>query len=321
MPPPNPKPEKGRASKSPESLTEFHLSEVEQAAYKLFAEKRARINLDSFANLYEKGQIERDKKEVARLEKLYDAKNTKGEKELKKLAELFEVLFGKLVELENWFGENVFIIETSKIDDYKSGVDMIAEFLSEGLSTQLGLAIDVTFSSEKLDKKIGEIAREIREGKLPSIRYFISGNGDRGEKNNIPRVVLGTDRKTIGQLAELLLDLDYLKKRGTDQRGRTAAQIADRTKEIREKLQNHPLQIELLEQIAEQLERFRKYAGQMGKTDIAIKYGGVLSIIRKIMSSKKDIAQSPETRTRDMRMLHNINTSLNQAMPHTISTE
>ncbi len=307
---------------APETTPKFNLSEVEQKAYELLAKERERINLDSFSDLYDRNQIEADKKEVVRLERIYERENTPTEKELKKLAELFEVLFGKLVELENWFGENVFIIETSKLDDYTNGVDMIAEFLSEGLSTQLGLAVDVTFSSAVLSKKIGKIAEEIREGKLPRIKYFISGSGDRGEKNNIPRVVIGTDRKTLDQLAELWLDLLYLRKRKQAPiKEGGSSQLTQRIREVKEKLENHPLQIELLAQIEGQLERFSKYAAQIGKMDISTKYDSVLSIIRKIRNSKKDIEERPETLLREMRMYRDIETALNMNLPSTIPTD
>ncbi len=298
--------------------TGFHLSEVEQKAYELLARKRERINLDDFADLYDKKLIEEDEKEVMRLERKYDRENTPAEKELKKLAELFEVLFGKLVELEDWLGDDVFIIETSKFDDYKNGVDMVAEFLRDGLSTQLGLAVDITFSREALTEKIGRIAREIKEGKLPGIKYFISGNGDRGEKNNIPRVIIGTDRKTLGELAELVLDLNYLRKRKATQ---NTPQLSERIKETQRKLQNHPLQIELLAQIGLQLETFSKYASQIGRMDIAQKYKNILPIIIRIRDGKKNIELSPETKTRETSMLHEIEGSLDSIFPSTISID
>ena len=304
-----------------ESKPEFTLSEVEQKAYELLAKRRNRINLDSFADLYDKAGIERDKREVERLEKIYEAKNTATEKELKKLAELFEVLFGSLVELENWLGENVFVTETSKFDDYTSGIDMVAEFLSEGLSTQLGLAVDITFSSNALKQKITKIRDEIKNGKLPRIKYFISGKGsdkDRREMNNIPRVILGTDRKTLNQLAELVLDLNYLKKR---QETQSTPQVAQRIKEVHEKLQNHPLQFELLNQIARQLETFGKYAMQMNKYDISRKYDSVLAIIEKIAKSKKPIQQSSNTPLREERMFRDIEIALDNILPSTVEID
>jgi hypothetical protein len=301
-----------------ETPPEFKLSEVEQKAYELLAKKRERIDLDSFSDLYDRGQIEKDKEEVERLERIYETQNTPTDKELKKMAELFEVLFGRLVELEDWFGENVFVIETSKIDDYKSGVDMVAEFLSDGLSTQLGLAVDITFSSKMLVQKIAKIAEEIKMGKLPRIKYFVSGSGDRGEKNNIPRVILGTDRKTLSQLAELWLDLTFLQKRKATQ---NTPQITERIRAIRNELQNHPIQIELLAQIEEQLERFSKFALLNNRSEISSRYSGVLPIIRKIRKSKKDLEENPETKTREMKMYRDIETSLNIAMPSTISAD
>jgi hypothetical protein len=301
-----------------ESTPEFKLSEVEQKAYELLAKKRNRIDLDTFADLYDKAGIEADKKEVEKLEKGHETHNTETQRDLKKLSELFEVMFSQLVELEDWFGDDVFIAETSKFDDYVNGVDAIAEFLREGSFSHLGLAIDVTFTKDT-GNKIKKIVREIQNNHLPKVKYFVSEGGDfRGELSNIPHIILGTDRKTLGQLAELVLDLNFLKKRKENQ---STPQLSQQIKEVRAKLQNHPLQIELLAQIELQLERFGEYAARLGKMEIAVKYRSVLSIVRKIRDSKKDIERSPETETREMRMFNDIEKSLNQNLPSTISTE
>jgi hypothetical protein len=301
-----------------ESAPEFKLSEIEQKAYELLAKKRNRIDLDTFADLYDKAGIEANKREVEKLEKGYGAHNTETQIELKKLSELFEVMFSQLVELEDWFGDDVFIAETSKFDDYVNGIDAIVEFLREGSFSHLGLAIDVTFTKDT-GNKIKKIVREIQGNRLPKVKYFVSEGGDfRGELSNIPHIVLGTDRKTLDQLAELILDLNYLKKRKETQ---ASPQLTQQIKEVRAKLQNHPLQIELLAQIELQLERFGEYAARIGKMDIAVKYQSVLSIVRKIRDAKKDIEHSPETETREMRMFNDIEKSLNQNLPSTVSTE
>ncbi len=96
---------------------------------------------------------------------------------------------------------------------------------------------------------------------------------------------------------------------------------ADSTYEIRKKLQNHPLQIELLAQIELQLERFSEYASRTNQSDISIRYQSILPIIRNIRNSKKDIEKSLETQSREMRMFSDIEKSLNLNLPSTISTE
>ena len=297
-----------------ETPREFHLLEVEQKAYELLAKKRERIELSSFADLYEKGVIEKDELTVREIEKTFSSDKTK--EGLKKLSELFEVLFSKLVELEDWLGDDVFVVETSTFDDYVNGVDAVAEFLREGSLTHLGLAIDVTFTSDT-QKKITKIRDEIKGGKLPLVRYFVSESGDfRGELSNIPRVVLGTDRKTLDELAELWLDFLHLRKRKQTLTEREVPfQLTQKIREVKEKLQNHPLQIELLAQIELQLESFGKYAASLGKTDIALKYKSVLAIIRKIRDGKKEIENSPETKTREMKMFHDIEHALNSILP------
>lgn len=288
---------------------EFHLSEVERKAYELLGKKRERIEPDSFIDLYHQETVAEDKARVAGIERQFSPDKTQIE--VKKLAELFEVLFSQLVELEDWLGDDVFIVETSKFDDYVNGVDAVAEFLRDGSFSHLGLAIDITFTKDT-SNKIQRIFREIRNKQLPRVKYFISEGGDfRGELSNIPRVILGTDRKTLNELAELWLDLAHLKKR---KETHSTPELTQRIREIKERMQKHPLQIELLAQIELQLEMFGKYAAQVGNLDIAEKYKNVLSIINKIRDGKKDIEQSPATQTRDMKMFRDIENSINSNM-------
>lgn len=299
-----------------ETLSEFQLSEVEQKAHEILVPKRERIDPDSFADLYEKEKIEADKQRVLQMEKGFSGRYSKQEKEFKKLSEVFESLFSELVELEDWFGEDVFMVETSKFDDYVNGVDLVAEFLRDGLFTHLGLAIDITTISQ-VKEKIKKILNEIRAGQLPRIKYFVSEGGDfRGELSNIPRVVIGTDRRSLDKLAQLWLD--FMRLRSQKQKSLQAQDLGSLNKKISETkkaLRTHPVQIELLAQIELQLEAFGKYSEKIGKTELAQKYKSILSIIHKIRSDKGEIEQRTKTQVRDMKMYKNIEQALRVSLP------
>ena len=95
------------------------LSEVESSAHQILSKNRTPTDISGlFGNQYGKDVINKDLGYVADLKKKFAKQNSPEEKEIKKLAELFEMLLSQLVELENWLGEDVFITETSEYDDF-----------------------------------------------------------------------------------------------------------------------------------------------------------------------------------------------------------
>lgn len=145
---------------------------------------------------YDDDKIRRDLAIVADLEKKFDPAPAK------KAAEVLEAVMLN-AELNNWFGQNSEIIKTSAFDDYINGVDMVAEFEeSPNPLTHLGLAVDVTFGSNGIDKKFSRIKEEIGSGQLAQIKYFYSEKeGVRGPRKNLPRVVVGVEWSKIAELA------------------------------------------------------------------------------------------------------------------------
>ena len=131
------------------------MSEVESSAHQILSKNRTPTDISGlFGNQYGKDVINKDLGYVADLKKKFAKQNSPEEKEIKKLAELFEMLLSQLVELENWLGEDVFITETSEYDDFFAGIDAVVEILRDGAFSHIGLAIDVTFSAHQIQKKL-----------------------------------------------------------------------------------------------------------------------------------------------------------------------
>ncbi len=143
-------------------------------------------------------------------------------------------------------------------------MDTIVEF-EEGPSSasHLAVAMDITTAAH-LEKKFDHIKDSIDRGELTKIKYFASEKIDvRGEKSNIPHVVIGVDRQTLYDVLDAWI------------RGDTR------------KLADHPVQIKILEETRLQLEAFKRYAEHLGKDKIVRVYEKAIAIITDIMSSKE----------------------------------
>ncbi len=82
-----------------------------------------------------------------------------------------------------------------------------------------------------LKKKFNCIKKEIEEGKLARIKYFVSEHMNiRGELKKVPRLVIGADRETVKELGELWINRDN------------------------KALEKHPIQFTLLKEILLQCE-------------------------------------------------------------------
>jgi hypothetical protein len=181
----------------------------------------------------------------------------------RKMAKVFEVIVSEQMEMSNWLGESAMTEQASKYDDYKNGVDTVVEFDEPDGASHLALAIDVT-SSHELTRKFTRIKDEIDSGVLTKVKYFVSENlGIRGEKGNIPRVVIGADRKTIMDLVGRWMDKDN------------------------EALAEHVVQAIVIEEIIEQLEAYIKYAKKISKDKVASIYQRTLEILQRIKEEKK----------------------------------
>lgn len=231
---------------------------------------------DSFTDLYGEENVSKDKKYVAKMENVFEQSASEEQRYFKMLADVFEAIFFQQAELSEWLGKNAVTIKTARYDDIANGVDSIAEFQEEEHASHLALAIDAT-TSDDLGKKVGRIKEEIEKGEMARIKYFFSehvskhqGFG-RGEKVNIPRVIIGADRNVIKELSELWLE--------------------NKNKELAE----HPIQFQILEEIMIQCEVFKNYAAKMqdgkNRLDIINNYNKTQEIVKRIYEEKKKTIQ------------------------------
>ncbi len=233
-----------------------------------------RIQLEEFEGLYDPRMIERDKKEVLRLEDLFekDAKANPEAEVWSKRGKLFEAMVNNQIEESNWLGESAEVIIPSKYDDYINKIDSILEFDAEGTLSHLALAIDVTKSLDEIQKKLSQIKKSIDSGELSTIKYFRSQT-ERGEKTAIPRVVVGADQKTMNELAELLLRFRL-------SRGKNSEEF----KKTRAILEKHPVQLQILLEIRHQLSAFKKYAEETNPSGPLPAFDRILDAINPIFT-------------------------------------
>lgn len=220
---------------------------------------------------FDKEMIERDEKLVQEMEQKFAQEDTEEDRETLRYATILEAIIHEQAELNEWLGEEVMTIKASRYDDIVHGIDSIAEYHREEGISYLALALDVTSGNprEKL-RKIRE--QEINTGKLSEIKYFRSSDETLfGSLTKIPRVIIGADRKAIVELANLW------------------------TQHKRKELAEHPIQLQLLEEIACQLAVFASYARERGQQEISRIYLRQLRLIESIQQSpsKKALAEKP----------------------------
>lgn len=181
-----------------------------------------------------------------------------------RMGRVLEAIMFEHIELSDWLGENAMTVEASRFDDIVNGVDSWVEFdEGEGRTSHLALAFDVT-TSDRIRGKLARIQKEIEEGKLTRIKYFTSDRLNfKGEKTKIPRVIIGANRKTVYELADLWM------------------------KDKKRELGEHPVQFKILEEMRVQLEAFRDFSHTIGRTELEPIYSHGLEIINGIIDKKQ----------------------------------
>lgn len=218
---------------------------------------------EDFVKLYGIEKVEKDKKYVEEMEEIFKKNN---DKESAKKATILEYIIYEQSELGDWLGKKAITQKTSRTDDIRNGIDIAVEFEEENkVFEYLGLAIDVSFGDELL-KKFNRIKKEIDSGELAKIEYFRSQNIAK-EINNVPRVVVAVDGKTLNDLIELW---------------------SEKNEDSKTKLAAHPVQIQILNELFIQLKIFEQYAREVVKKDeLADIYKRDLIIVRNLLRDKK----------------------------------
>ncbi len=252
-----------------DSAIEFKrlLPEAHERAKKVIAD--CQIQETAFSNLYEKDEISRNLRYVQDRQRRFGP-----EDENRKYARILEAILLEQVELSNWFGENATTIKTSDFDDIRNGVDMIVRYGSSEVTMPanfLGLGVDVTFSPKGTEEKLEEIFSGVYDGKLSQIKYFLSEEDDfRGERSNVPLIVLGIEKATLEKIGILWAKKDN------------------------KALAIHPAQHMLLSQAQMQLSAMRGMAQKRGHANIIRSISGPLSIIQTELTKKGPVALFPD---------------------------
>jgi hypothetical protein len=229
------------------------------------------IDMNNFEDLYERKFIEIDLDYVKDKEEEFEEDRVRGKEKEEMRVRVMEAI--TIFYLSRWLGENVSARKSSRYDDIRNKVDAIAEINEESRKEILALAVDVAHVDRGFDrqgnpgrnitKKLAKIKEEIAQGKLSMIKYYESADGKTRKKlTRIPRVVIGADKETLGELAELWVENE-------------------------EKLAHHPIQYQIVDEIIQQLETFSQYAQKIGRTNLSAIFQKQLGIFRRIAERKE----------------------------------
>jgi hypothetical protein len=225
---------------------------AEDKADKIMEEKTPK--LQNFKGLleYVRDNIDEDREKVDELLEKF------GENETNKKAKILEAMI--LDQGESWFGSDVKIEKTATFDDFINAVDLV---LGEG---ELAVAVDVTYGSNIVEKKLERIKEEIDADKLRDIKYyrtFKNGVPKRCKLHQVPRIVIGMETNAVDNLSAAWVrgDSEYLK--------------------------NSEVQYILLDQMETELRKMAHYSEQVGSKEAADKYNNALDIVEKILKTKE----------------------------------
>lgn len=247
----------------PSHMAQEQIDSLEKKAREYLAHHE--IKLDDFIDLYGENNIGAHQQYVLDTEQKFPEENQET-KDNMMVGTIFEAIFLEHGEQSNWLGSSTEIIKTSRYDDLKNGVDAIAEIVEEDkTANHLALAIDVTFTTHagNIDKKLERIRQEIIAGTMAEIKYFKSDHLKmRGELKQVPRVIVGVDKKTV-------IDLARLWDGGS-----------------KKELAAHDIQFQILEEIILQLETYKNYANKVGRPDLVVIYDRAMRIAQEIYAER-----------------------------------
>lgn len=228
--------------------------------------KESSVREIDFKDTYGVEVIKEDLEKVIELQKKWKAREEVQEHITNSIAEVLEAIILSEGELSQWLGE-AHTVRTAAYDDYVNGVDMMSEWYSpEDGSRVLALAVDVTFGTIKIQKKLERIRDEIDKGELGSIKYFTDIRGDFfGTRRNVPRVVIGVSQQTVEKLAELWVNGE------------------------KKALGAHAVQRVIVEEMYLQLRAMQDYALSKDQAHVADAYTPAIRIIGKLLEEKRNM--------------------------------
>jgi hypothetical protein len=252
---------------------------MNQAYKKVLDSAGERIDEGAFRDTYGNDQVDEDIKYVQTRKEQFNRENSIRMNEQARFAMILETIISDQAYANYWLGDNVAVQQASEYDDIKNGVDLIAEVTHDESKSHFALAVDITYAID-LEDKFDRILGEIESGTLGTVKYFESEDGDfHGQLRNVPKVVVGCDKVTMMRVAQLW------------------------TSGKQSELAQDPLQLQLLDQIALQLETFGSYARAIGQGAVADKYARQLKLIKNILDTDEKHAVRANMYTKDSDMI------------------
>jgi hypothetical protein len=223
--------------------------------------KKYAILEGDFADLYGADNVEADLSYVYEKKKAFERDDKEqGKVENAKLATVLEAVIYSQVNTAQWFGPYAKALKASDLDDIKHGVDGIIQLKQPQLSASyLGLGIDVVYGGQYMEKKFLRIKDEIDNGQLTTIKY-LKTNDYRGERANVPRLVVAVDSETVQALAKTWYD---------DAPG----------------LKGNVIRYQILKELVDQLTVFEQYAIKVNQQVVAEKYAEAKAVIEPIYAA------------------------------------
>lgn len=246
---------------------------------------KKRPDMYSFKDIYDEKEIIEDDVKVKKLKKKWNEENNKYFKFMRDFSTVYETAVMDILDKNKFLGENNEIIPASEYDDIFNGIDGVLIIHQDNLENEyVGLNFDVTFSStdKNIEEKIESIKQCIREGVLPTLKYFQDPKTKEHKKISLPKIIIGSQQSSADGLVRLWGKSDENNS---------------------EKLKNHPVQSKIIVEALSQLGYFYDFAKNLAEktreddkrekyNDICIKYQKMHRYFYNIYLAKKDLIES-----------------------------
>jgi hypothetical protein len=153
------------------------------------------VKMKSFGEVYDAKEIEADIKLT--VEKM------NSEEPPSRLAKILENVVADFGN--KWYDENVRFVQLSPFDDRNARGDVVMEIKNGDKIIRVLVDLTTGENPEYTNDKMYNNEKDMREGKLASVKYFNSKMENiKGELKNLPRVVAGVGKTTMSEFLELM---------------------------------------------------------------------------------------------------------------------
>ena len=202
------------------------------------------------AGIFSREEVEMHNQDVNEMQELYDQKNTPEEKEIKKVATIFEAMTIESINLSKCFGDEAFASPVFPVDDiFAPKVDGSVRLKG----TILGLDMSMrNIKGEAFTEKVERNLRIIRKGNPDRLKYGKNADGTLTTDVFIPKIIISAE---LSLVKSVMYDFHTLSK-----------------EEFGEKLKDHKLSREIVLQTIAQCRIYGKFARDNGQDKTAEHY-------------------------------------------------